>query len=103
MMYNEFLEKVEKMVDVTISNGLLSYATPSQQEYEKIIEPVYTYHPIFEHADAKNKTALLWLIGGYRLFEALYPVAMVYREYEEKQLALIQQKEKALEKYRIEV
>ena len=68
MMYFEFTERLGELQN----QGLLMHRFPTYGEYAAIIEPVYTYHPMFDHhKDQKTQIALLYSAGGLSLMKRL--------------------------------
>lgn len=68
MMYFEFTERLGELQN----KGLLMHRFPTFGEYDAIIEPVYTNHPMFDHhKDHKTQIAMLYAAGGLSLMKRL--------------------------------
>lgn len=76
MMYFEFTERLGDLQN----QGLLMHRFPTFGEYAAIIEPVYTYHPMFDHhKDQKTQVAMLYAAGGLSLMKRLLTEVDVIR------------------------
>lgn len=83
MMYSEFIALVT------------SERKPTFDEYEDIIEPVYTWHPLLDYDvywEPKKQLAMLYDFGGLKIIEeTLLPTALKIKQLDaEKQDLLLQ-------------
>lgn len=87
MTKQEFEERVNKKVSTT--------------EYGKI-EAVYNYHPAISDTKGKDQIAKLYNDIGFGVIEAMYPMAMMWSEKEQREFELRRQLnniQRELEKY----
>lgn len=84
MLFNEFMEKVDSFI---VKNAFIDGLTQFHrvdwniEECEgatnwKIIECIYTWHPIFDGPNPKGKIAALFAIGGMPLMRELWRTAI---------------------------
>ena len=73
MMYEEFIGRLPEDVK-----------RPTFEEYTDYIEPVYTWHPIFDGNFAKDKAAKLYCAGGLGIFDAMRDTGDMAEELNER-------------------
>lgn len=87
MMYGEFTARLDQV-------GVAESDYPTIHDYAEFIEPVYTYHPVFDVANAKEKCAQLYAVGGLGIFTAMRDVADLAKEQEEEYTKKLREFEK---------
>lgn len=76
MMYSEFITKYRNFKGAWGNK----WNEPTIEEYQTIIEPVYTYHPL---QLSKDEIVTLYCIGGLPLMDDMNDVALDYQDYED--------------------